>query len=599
VGISLRYSAVFLLLSAVYLIGMATGVQRTVLSEISIQLSGENALLLFFLPLISFGFMKGFMGILSGWIIEKSGSRKSFIAGGILYAAGVAILVTSRDVTSLFLGNIFVGSGEGIVHSTAYCFLSSERRDAGAKIGSMESSVYFGYGTGALFAGIIASYLGLLNSFFISLLSSLTSTIIMANISERKFQKLDFKDKSYSVYRIGLRSKTLVSTYIVAHASKMSDSVMWGFYPIILSSLGFSMPEIGLVQAIMMISFSSSMPLAGKLSDAIGRRGPLLLGLMMNIIGLIGVATLTDYVLQLIVSAMFGIGLGLYYPILPAMTADSVPEEARSKALGLYRGFRDSGYATGAIIAGLIASYSLKGTFFVMSFLLLLVFALSVFVVKETRPIWATYELHLHHTDLLVKAAFEFENALNLLHDNRIDEFEKKGYMIKDYEREADRYRREMDRVIYDSVLSRDREDLLKLASRTDRSIAYILGAFRRLNLAKDRVPDSIKDKMPEMGRKIREGAELLRSAVRNMKDYPESAMRSLEELDRVEHEYDVLHSELLGIIVRERELLDPVSAIMLMYFIEFCESSVDLMQDAGDIIRLIISKHAIWPSEI
>mgnify|MGYP001772557397 CR=1 FL=1 len=596
-GISLRYSAVFLLLSAVYLIGMATGVQRTILSEASVQLSGENSLFLFFIPLISFGLMKGLMGILSGWIIEISGSRRSFTAGGILYAAGVTILVTSRDIVGLFLGNILVGSGEGIVHSTAYCFLSSERRDAGAKIGSMESSVYFGYGTGALFAGIIASYIGLLNSFFISLLSSLASTIIMANIGERKLEK-PIKDKSYSVYRIGLRSKTLVSTYIVAHASKMSDSVMWGFYPIILSSLGFSMPEIGLVQAVMMISFSSSMPLAGKLSDVVGRRGPLLLGLMMNIIGLIGVVVLTDHLLQLIVSAVFGIGLGLYYPILPAMTADSVPEEARSKALGLYRGFRDSGYATGAIIAGLIASYSLKGTFFVMSFLLFLVFALSFFVVKETRPIWATYELHLRHTDLLVKAASEFEEALNLLYNNRIDLFEEKGSIIKDYEREADRYRREMDRVIYDSVLSRDREDLLKLASRTDRSIAYILGAFRRLNFAKDRVPNSIKDKMPEMGRKIREGAELLRNAVKNMKDHPESAIRSLEELDRVEHEYDVLHSELLSIMVEEREILDPVSAIMLMYFIEFCESSVDLMQDSGDIIRLIISKHAIWPSE-
>ncbi|MGY0288106.1 MAG: MFS transporter [Candidatus Methanodesulfokora washburnensis] len=594
----MRYSGVLLLLSAVYMIGMATGVQRTILSNVSIQLSGTNALFVFFLPLISFGFMKGLMGIVSSWIIELGGSRKSFIAGGVLYILGVTLLVTSRDITSLFLGNIFVGSGEGIVHSTAYCFLSSERRSAGAKIGSMESSVYFGYGTGALLAGVVASYLGLLNSFLISLLSSLTSTIIMANIRENRFIKSN-TNESHSVYIIGLKSKTLIATYITAHASKMSDSVMWGFYPIILSSLGFSMPEIGLAQAVIMVSFSGSMPLAGKLSDAIGRRGPLLLGLIMNIIGLIGVATLTDHLLQLVISAVFGIGLGLYYPILPAMTADSVPEEARSKALGLYRGFRDSGYATGAMLAGIIASYSLKGIFFVMSLLLLLVFAISMLVIKETRPIWATYELHLHHTDLLVKAASEFEDALNLLHDNKIDMFEEKGSVIKDYERKADWYRREMDRVIYDSVLSRDREDLLKLASRTDRSIAYILGAFRRLNLAKDRVPDSIRDKMPEMGRKIREGAELLRDAVSKMRDDPENAIKLLEELDKLEHDYDVLHNELLAIIVREREILDPVSAIMLMYFIEFCESSVDLMQDAGDVIRLIISKHAIWPSEV
>lgn len=592
----LRYSDVLPLLSAVYMIGMATGVQRTVLSNVSIQLSGANALFLFFLPLVSFGFMKGLMGIVSGLIIDAIGSRRSFTAGGVLYVTGVTLLLTSSDITSLFLGNIFVGSGEGIIHSTAYCFLSSERRDAGAKIGSMESSVYFGYGTGALLAGIAASYLGLLNSFFISLISSLISTLMMTSIGGRKLEGRG--GKSYGVYRIGLRSKTLIVTYITAHVSKMSDSVMWGFYPIVLSSLGFSMPEIGLTQAVMMVSFSGSMPLAGKLSDAIGRRSPLLLGLMMNIAGLIGVVTLTDHMLQLIVSAVFGVGLGLYYPILPAMTADSVPEEARSKALGLYRGFRDSGYATGAMLAGIIASYSLKGTFFIMSLLLLLVFALSMLVVKETRPIWATYELHLRHTDLLVKAASEFEDALNLLHDNKIDLFEEKGSIIKNYEREADKYRREMDRIIYDSVLSRDREDLLKLASRTDRSIAYILGAFRRLSLARDRVPASIKDKMPEMGRKIREGAELLRDAVRKMRDDPEDSIKSLEELDRVEHDYDVLHSELLGIMVKERELLDPVSAIMLMYFIEFCESSVDLMQDAGDMIRLIISKHAIWPSE-
>ncbi len=583
------------ILSIVYLVGMATGVQRTVLSKAAMSVQSGY---LFLVPLMSFGLLKGVMDLLGGWLADKMGDRSALMLGLVIYVVGAINLFLSNTIVKLALSNIFVGSGEGLIYSTSYVALSRKRRGASARLGEMESSVYLGYGSGALISGFVAVALGLRYAFLISLFGSVASLFISPLVKEVRVEGEEITPTT-EVYWRGIKSRTLLATYFTGHISKMADSLAWGIYPVFLNVLGLSPVEIGITQGIMMTLFALSMPVSGRISDIVGRKSLTVVGLIVNIVGIVGMLFSTQLMAQMFFSATFGLGLGLYYPILPAITADAVPKEARGRALGLYRAMRDLGYASGAIFLGIISSmYEEQGAFLGIAFLLGTALLIDVLLLRETKPVWATYELHLKHTDLLFRIAGEFKEALFSLRRGDLADFERRGAKIKMMEREADQYRREMDRIIYSSVLSGDRQDLLKLASRTDRAISFILGAFRRINLSRNAIPRELMLRFDDIGDNMLRAALSLKKSVENMRDYPDISLEHLADLDEAEREFDVLHEELLTIMVEIKAKIDPVDAILLMHFIDFCENSVDLMQDSGDIVRLIISKHSVWSVE-
>ncbi len=581
------------ILSIVYLVGMATGVQRTVLSKAAISVQSPEYLL--FVPLMSFGLLKGLMDLLGGWLADRVGDRSALMLGLVIYVVGAVNLFLSNTIVKLALSNAFVGSGEGLIYSTSYVALSRKRRGASARLGGMESSVYLGYGSGALMSGFVAAALGLRYAFLISLFSSIASLFISPLVSGVRRGGEEITPTT-EVYWRGMRSKTLLVTYFTGHVSKMADSLAWGTYPVFLSALGLSPVEIGITQGVMMTSFALFMPISGRISDIVGRKSLTVVGLIVNILGIAGMLSSTQVIAQMFFSATFGVGLGLYYPVLPAVTADAVPEEARGRALGLYRAMRDLGYASGATFLGIVSSmYGEQSAFLGMIILLGTTLLIDVLLLRETKPVWSTYELHLKHTNLLFRIVCEFREALLSLRSGDLADFERRGVRIKMMEREADQYRREMDRIIYSSVLSGDRQDLLKLASRTDRAISFVLGAFRRISLSRNAIPRELMLRFDDIGDNMVRAALALKESVENMRDYPDISLEHLADLDEAEREFDVLHEELLTIMVEIKTRIDPVDAILLMHFIDFCENSVDLMQDSGDIIRLVISKHSVW----
>jgi MFS family permease len=57
-------------------------------------------------------------------------------------------------------------------------------------------------------------------------------------------------------------------------------------------------------------------------------------------------------------AAMIGFGMAMLYPTLGATVADVSPPAQRSSLLGVYRFWRDFGYAVGALCMGLLAQWA-------------------------------------------------------------------------------------------------------------------------------------------------------------------------------------------------------------------------------------------------
>ena len=57
-------------------------------------------------------------------------------------------------------------------------------------------------------------------------------------------------------------------------------------------------------------------------------------------------------------AGLIGIGMAMLYPTLGAAVADFSPAKQRGTLLGVYRFWRDFGYAVGALTMGLVAQWT-------------------------------------------------------------------------------------------------------------------------------------------------------------------------------------------------------------------------------------------------
>ncbi|MBC8054317.1 MAG: MFS transporter [Sphingobacteriaceae bacterium] len=364
-------------------VGGMIGLERSILPQLAQEEFGvvaKSALLSF---IVVFGFTKAISNYFAGTLANKVG-RKNLLVYGWLFAIPVPfILIYANSWQLIIASNVLLGISQGLTWSSTVVMkidLIGEK-NRGLAMGLNEFSGYLAVALVALLTAYIAANYGIRPyPFYIGIAISflgLAGSIFLIQDTRNFVQtekKTSFVRPLEKVFLdTTIRHPNLSSITQAGLVNNLNDGMVWGLLPLLLSNQGYGLKETGLIVAIYPATWGLSQLFTGKLADKICKRTLLFWGMLAQgaaLLLLIPAVQISHYVL---ISIMLGIGTAVVYPTFLAAIADETRPEQRAESIGVFRLWRDSGYAFGAILSGVLAdAYGLSSAIWVIGVLTIL-----------------------------------------------------------------------------------------------------------------------------------------------------------------------------------------------------------------------------------
>ena len=357
-------------------VGTMVGLERTVLPLIAEQdfgIASRSAALSF---IATFGIIKALTNLVAGQLGDRWG-RKRVLTLGWLFGIPVPLVVMFAPSWKwIVLANVLLGINQGLAWSTTVIMKIDlvGSRQRGLATGLNEFAGYLAVAVAALASGEIAARYGLRpEPFYLGVAAAvigLSLTLLFARDTKGHVREeirirdngTDAADKShiplssFAILARGTwRDPALATASHAGLVNNLNDGVAWGLFPLFFAAAGLSLREISLLTFMYPAVWGVSQLFTGSLSDRWGRKGLIVSGMLLQGAGLITVAFAGRITTWIIASAALGLGTAMVYPTLLSVIGDVAHPAWRGNAVGVYRFWRDSGYAIGAIAAGLFA----------------------------------------------------------------------------------------------------------------------------------------------------------------------------------------------------------------------------------------------------
>jgi MFS family permease len=188
-------------------------------------------------------------------------------------------------------------------------------------------------------------------------------------------------------WRTTLFDRNLSSASQTGLVNNVNDGMAWGLFPLVFAAAGMNLTQVGLLAAVYPATWGVGQLATGALSDRIGRKPLIVSGMWIQAAG-IGVVTTAHAFSGFVTGAvLLGAGTAMVYPTLLAAIGDVAHPRWRASAVGVYRLWRDLGYAIGALLAGLTADvFGLNAAMWVIAALTFVSGSVSLMRMTETRP---------------------------------------------------------------------------------------------------------------------------------------------------------------------------------------------------------------------
>lgn len=151
------------------------------------------------------------------------------------------------------------------------------------------------------------------------------------------------------------RNTTLSSVSLTGLVNNLNDGMVWGLFPLAFAAAGLDLARIGLLAAVYPATWGIGQLATGAISDRLGRKPLIVWGMWIQAVGIGAAAIAHGFAVFLLGALLLGIGTAMAYPSLLAAIGDVVHPSSRGTAVGVYRFWRDLGYAVGALLAGVTA----------------------------------------------------------------------------------------------------------------------------------------------------------------------------------------------------------------------------------------------------
>ncbi|MFF0133429.1 MFS transporter [Streptomyces mirabilis] len=352
------------------LVGGMLGQERTVLPLLAddvFHLSAYTAALTY---ILAFGATKAITNFFAGTWSDRYGRKPVLIAGWLIAVPVPAMLAWSPSWGWIIAANVLLGVNQGLTWSTTVIMkidlVGPERR--GLAMGFNEAAGYGALAVTAMATGAIAEHAGLRPEPFLLGAAYLVLALGLSTLAVRETrdharaeaalhpaQATTDMTTAQVARHTSLTDKALSAASQAGMVNNLNDALAWGIFPLLFAAHGLSVAQIGVLAALYPAVWGAGQMLTGWWSDHIGRKHLITAGMLLQATAIGLVATATTFPAWALAQILLGIGTALVYPTLLAVIGDVAHPAWRARAVGVYRLWRDGGFAIGALLAGILA----------------------------------------------------------------------------------------------------------------------------------------------------------------------------------------------------------------------------------------------------
>jgi MFS family permease len=346
-------------------VGGMVGLERTIIpkfAELEFGMASKTAILSF---IIAFGITKAVTNYFTGKLANRFGRRNLLVLGWIIALPIPFLLIYAPSWNWVVFANILLGVNQGLTWSSTVVMKIDlvGQKDRGLAMGINEFAGYFAVGVVAFLTGIIAQEYGVTPYPFylgigISIIGLLLTVFFVKDT--RKFvdqeQKTTETNTLENVFlETSFKDRTLSSITQAGLVNNLNDGMIWGLLPILLFSFNYDSKSIGLIAAIYPAVWGIGQLFTGKMADLYSKKGMLFWGMLLQGLAILFIPVFTGFYELASIAALLGLGTALVYPTFLSAIAEATSPRQRAESIGVFRLWRDLGYAIGAIVSGVIA----------------------------------------------------------------------------------------------------------------------------------------------------------------------------------------------------------------------------------------------------
>jgi MFS family permease len=398
-GLRANWRQFWLLVLINAFVGAMVGLERTVLpllGQVQFGLASKSAVLSF---IATFGVVKALTNLFAGRLSDSYGRKRVLLAGWLVGLPVPFLVIWAPDWSWIVFANVLLGINHGLAWSMTVIMkidlVGSKQR--GLAMGLNEFAGYLAVALAALGTGYLAQAFGLQPEPFYLVIACAAAGLALSLLFVREtrhhvaLEATDFpspsnvagSDTGFTTREIFMqaswRDPALSSASQAGMVNNLNDGIAWGLFPLFFAAAGLNVAQIGILSFTYPAVWGLLQLWTGALSDRWGRKWLIAGGMLVQSGALAAIALVRGFWPWVGSAALLGAGTAMVYPTLLAAVGDVAHPRWRASAVGVYRFWRDSGYAVGALLAGALAD--LFGTAWSIGAVALLTFASGALVV--------------------------------------------------------------------------------------------------------------------------------------------------------------------------------------------------------------------------
>jgi MFS family permease len=376
----------FLLLVAVNaLVGAMVGQERTVLPLLAEQDFGLAAVSSAVTFIVAFGLVKAATNVVAGALSDRWGRKPVLVAGWLIGVPVPLLIIWAPTWGWVVVANVLLGVNQGLTWSTTVIMkidlVGPAKR--GLAMGFNEAAGYGAVALTALATGVLASSHGLRpEPFLLGLAIAATGLGLSAVFVRETHGHARAEASQHGTGAAGapavdtrtafvltsVREPALSAASQAGLVNNLNDGLAWGLFPLLFAGAGLSVGRIGVLAALYPGVWGVGQLVTGALSDRVGRKPLIVVGMLVQATALGWIAAAGSFGAWAGGTALLGAGTAMVYPTLLAAIGDVAHPGWRARSVGVYRLWRDLGYAVGALLAGVLADlYDLRVAIWVVA----------------------------------------------------------------------------------------------------------------------------------------------------------------------------------------------------------------------------------------